>query len=166
MGRPRKPAEELKLAGTDKKHGKKPDINWAEEYGGDFMLSEPVPPPRRYRKETKDAWRKIMALEIDRGILAYVDLPLFGIMFDNLDMYYILSESIDTHIREMIKAGKNPESAAQAMKEANKMRNAHADTFSAIASKFIITPSDRRKLGLEVERKEDSELMRILRDEI
>lgn len=164
MGRTRKTDEELKLQGTDKKHKRTADIDWSENYETPCAVMEPIAPPRKYRKETKEAWRKAMALELDRGILSIIDMPLFEMMFDALDMYYLLSAKIQEIIRKCIAEGRNPETVAQAVKYTFKMQNQYIETYHSLAAKFIITPADRRRLGIEIAPKKKTEFQQLLED--
>lgn len=63
--------------------------------GGEIFITEPIDPPKKYRKETKDAWNNLMRLYVEHGALNQRDLPRFRIMFDNLDYYYTASETIE-----------------------------------------------------------------------
>ena len=62
---------------------------------GESMITEAIEPPKNYHKETKEAWGSLMALFVEREALNKRDLPLFRMMFDNLDFYYTASETIE-----------------------------------------------------------------------
>ena len=103
--------------------------------GGEIMVTEAIEPPKKYHKETKEAWNNLMKLLIDHGALNQREMPQFRIMFDNLDYYFTASETI-----ENVTAGKEgkgrPADIYGGLKETIAARDIFARNFQEYAKIF------------------------------
>ena len=103
--------------------------------GGEIMVTEAIEPPKKYHKETKEAWNNLMKLLIDHGALNQREMPQFRIMFDNLDYYFTASETI-----ENVTAGKEgkgrPADIYGGLREVMAARDTFARNFQEYAKIF------------------------------
>ena len=112
-----------------------------DEMGGyDFIgcesrVTEAIEPPKKYHKETKEAWAELMALMVERYALKQLDMPRFRMMFDSLDYYFTASETI-----ENVTAGKagqgRPSDIYGGLKETIAARDTFAKEYQAMLEEF------------------------------
>lgn len=121
--------------------------------GGEVFITDPIDPPKQYHKETKEAWNSLMKLYVAHGVLNQRELPLFRIMFDNLDFYYTATETIDN-----VTAGKEgkgrPADIYGGLKETIAARDTFARNFQDYAAIFdkkkveAVTEDDLRERAI------------------
>ena len=120
--------------------------------GGEIIITDPIEPPKHYHKETKEAWNSLMKLFVDHGVLNQREVPLFRMMFDNLDFYYTATETIDN-----VTAGKEgkgrPADIYGGLKETIAARDTFARNFQDYAEIFnkkkveAVTEEDLRDMA-------------------
>lgn len=120
--------------------------------GGEIFITEPIEPPKRYHKETKEAWNNLMKLFVDHGELNQRDLPRFRMMFDNLDYYYTASETIEKATEQ---AGKvSPAAIYGNLKDVIAARDTFARNYQEYAKIFdnyfsSVTKDDLREKAVD-----------------
>ena len=159
MGRPRKSANELKLAGTFNRGYQRQDWNTETQ-----CVVTHKPAPDRYLQRTKVAWNQFMRVKATQGVLSEEDLSLVTLMFDSLDDVYRMQDEIDAFYRRPnLRHALADEDLRSQLKEMVQIRKSHETSFAMFACKFGLSPSERTKLTLP-NRKEESALLKLMKE--
>ncbi len=153
MGRNRKTVAELKLSGEFGKHGNRKDWNQEvpDPIGRDFKI------PAGLLPHTRNAYRSFMYAKTIQGILSTEDEPLVFAMFSSLDSYLRITEQIAPILKN------KEEIDLDQIDKLSKIQRRYLESFTALAIKFGLSPTERSKLSLPV-KKEPSPMMKILQE--
>ena len=156
-GRPRKTVQELKLSGLYGKRSSHKSYN--EEVTNPLEMKAA---PGKYLKRTQYAWNQFMRVKTSQGILSEEDSSLVTIMFDSLDDLFRVQDEIDRFYRrpDLTKALADEESRDH-LKEMVQIRKLHEASFTSLAVKFGLTPTERTKLILP-QKKAESPMLKLL----
>ena len=157
MARPRKSANELKLAGTfDRGYPRK---NWNTET---LYVVTDKPAPNEYLTRTKIAWNQFMKVKASQGVLSEEDMSMVRLMFDALDDVYRIQDEIDAfYKRPTLRKDLADEDKRSQLKEMVQIRKNHETSFAHFACKFGISPAERTKLTIP-DKKEESPMLKLL----
>jgi len=157
MARPRKSANELKLAGTFNKVGSRK--NWNTET---LFVVMDKPAPNEYLTRTKIAWNQFMRVKAVQGVLSEEDMSMVRMMFDSLDDVYRIQDEIDAfYKRPTLRNDLKDKEKRDHLKEMVQIRKSHETSFAMFACKFGLSPSERTKLTLP-EKKDESPMLQLL----
>lgn len=157
MGRPRKPAKELKLNGTFNKVSSRKDWNTDTPYVMDQSYA-----PKRYLPETKRAWNQFMKVKCVQGVLSDEDEAMVILMFDALDDVYRIQAKIDEFYNDPnLSANLRDAETRKHLKEMVQVRKIHETSFVTMAVKFGMSPVERSRLQV-TSSKPKSELFELL----
>lgn len=157
MARPRKSANELKLAGTfDRGYNRK---NWNTETL--FVVGD-KPAPNNYLQRTKVAWHQFMKAKAAQGVLSEEDMSMVRLMFDALDDVYRIQDEIDAfYKRPTLRRDLTDEDKRQHLKDMVQIRKNHETSFAFFACKFGLSPAERSKLTIP-EKKDESPMLALI----
>ena len=157
MGRPRKPVNELKLAGTfDRGYPRK---NWNTETP--FAVTD-SPASSKYLRRTQEAWHQFMRVKAVQGVISEEDMCMVRLMFDALDNLYRIQDQIDAfYKRPNLSALLADEDYRSQLKEMVQIRKNHETSFAFFACKFGMTPAERSKLTV-ADKKDESPMLQLL----
>jgi len=155
-GRPRKTVAQLKLSGTFNKVSSRKD--WNEEVP---CVLGYISAPKRYLQRTKVAWNQFMRVKAQQGVLSEEDQSLVLIMFNHLDHYYRADDRLQQMEKDPAYFGTSI--GLDAMDKIGKMIERHFNSFSKLALRFGMTPSERTKLHIP-EHEKQSEMLQLLQE--
>ncbi len=153
MSRPRNPAKKSMLSGQ---------VEYRPARFEKYNLSDGVPieavtikPPKEYTKETKKAWNATVPALLQMQALSETDLASLGLMFQAYDEIVYARKAI----AELEKSSTNiiSDEYINRRRKLNAWLMASMQTFVTFSSRFGMTPSDRTKLPMVGEEKEEEE---------
>lgn len=152
-GRPRKSPEELKLAGTFGQHSSRQKWNARNA----TPLTQ-KPAPGRYLKRTQYFWNQFMIEKASQNVLSVGDEPVFIAMFDSYDRWLRYKDKRDELDETM---GWTDLKDIKARNQLDIMIEREFKSWTSLALRFGLTPSERSKLAVSPE-KPQTEFMKIL----
>lgn len=154
-GRPRATREHTDLNGLTKAE---PDRYKSRARTSDLAVKQVsgIDCPKKYMSQTKKAWKAIVPGLLSLGVMAEIDLPSLGLMFDAYDDYvkYTIKEKELTKSIDWYN-----EKAVGLVARVNSMKRHSLEEFNKLASRFGITPVERTRLQFEkIDEKNDDPL--------
>ena len=159
-GKPRATIQHLELVGLEN-HGDHKYYN--RDHGPLITADTNLKCPSEYHKETKKCWKAIVPTLIQMGVLTEPDLPTLKQLFDahddyvrareNYKAYTVLFDS--SNIQDVVKM-------VDIQRKLFSVMDAARDRFNKIGSRFGITPTERSRLPINQESKDEDPLQVIL----
>lgn len=161
MGRPRKTTTELKLSGTFNQHSSRK--NWNTDVP--CKLTD-KPAPGHYLKRTQIEWHKFMIVKSSQEILSIEDESMIIMMFDSLDLYFRMTDSVfEFHKSPEYNEKMQDWKQRATLKDFVKLRSSHLADFTRIACRFGISPAERSRMTMP-EKEERDELLELVTKEV
>ena len=158
-GKPRATIEHLQLIGD---HNNKIGREYNPAKGNIITADTMIEPPRKYSKETINAWEMVVPNLIMLQALTEPDLPLLKATFDSYDDYVkarklYLKHEIDfkASTEEILKQTTVHQKLFSIMNDAR-------EKFNRFASKFSCTPTDRSKLPINQDHEKEKDPLEIV----
>ena len=157
MSRPRATANQIELSGLNKIQ-KVRYSSYNMEPGKVIPPDVQLKPPKKYEKQTKNAFKIITSNLIAMGALSEQDLPAFSLMMDSLNDYYKYDNLIDF----LDKTYSDKEDYFDKRDKLTKRKNEAHRNFYLWTGRFGLTPTDRTRLSCESSSKKDSDPLDIV----
>ena len=158
-GRPRATTAHLQLVGDPNgKIGRTYNPASGNLITRDTMIS----PPKKYSKETVEAWNLIVSNLIMMQSLTEPDLPALKSLFDAYDDYVKARKAYQKHVVDL-KAG-----TEELLKQTTihqklfGIMDSARDRFNRLAGRFGCTPTDRSKLPINQDHKKDEDPLDVI----
>ena len=157
MSRPRATATQLELSGLNKTQRRRYSTY-------NMKPGKVIPPdvqlkaPKKYEKQTKEAFKIIASNLIAMGALSEQDLPAFSLMMDSLNDYYKYEALIDF----LDKTYMDKEDYFDKRDKLTKRKSESMRAFYLWTSRFGITPTERTKLCCESSGKDDGDPLDVI----
>ncbi len=150
MARPRKPAQEHELSGTNRFHPERESWNRRNDRP---LTSRPA--PDRYLMRTKMAWTAFMDMKSTQKCLSVEDEQNIVVMFNALDRIFRTTDEIDKIMRRSdYSEWLDDRGNRDKLSNLYKCLKADDETYRQWAIRFGMTPTERSKLPAIKEEKQ------------
>ena len=157
-GRPRATREHTDLNGLTKAE---PDRYKSRARTSDLAVKQvsAIDCPKKYMSQTKKAWKAIVPGLLSLGVMAEVDLPSLGLMFDAYDEYVRFAMK-EKELSKSIEWASDKDVGR--LQRVVSMKRHSLEDFNKIAARFGITPVERTRLQFDVQEKKDDDPLSVV----